>query len=52
LITWLEETVVGWNAAPTPFHWHSKRWERRQRARQRRLGGSAATLPEGHSIAA
>jgi transposase len=52
VITWLEETVAGWNAAPTPFAWHGKRWDRRQRARQRRLGGSAATVPEGHSIAA
>lgn len=44
LITWLEETVAGWNAAPTPFVWHGKRWERRQRARQRRLGGAAAMV--------
>lgn len=43
LITWLDETVAGWNAAPTPFVWHGKRYERRQRARQRRLGGSPAT---------
>jgi len=44
LITWLEETVAGWNRAPTPFVWGGKRRERRERARQRRLGGSAATL--------
>ena len=46
LITWLEETVVGWNAAPTPFTWHGKRSARRQRARARRhqrLAGSGAT---------
>ncbi len=46
LITWLEETVVGWNAAPTPFTWHGKRYARRQRARARRhqrLAGSGAT---------
>ena len=38
LIQWLEETVVGWNAAPTPFVWDGKRRERRRRARQRRPG--------------
>ncbi len=42
LITWLDDTVVGWNANPTPFVWHGKRHERRQRARQRHLGGSPA----------
>ena len=48
LITWLEATVAGWNANPTPFVWHGKRFERRQRARQRRLGGSPASqaLPQ------
>jgi hypothetical protein len=43
IITWLEETVAGWNAAPTPFTWHGKRYARRQRARVRRhqrLAGS------------
>jgi hypothetical protein len=25
LITWLEETVAGWTAAPTPLSWHGKR---------------------------
>ena len=44
LITWLDDSVVGWNAHPTPFVWHGKRYERRQRARQRRLGGSPSTL--------
>jgi len=44
LIAWLDDTVEGWNANPTPFVWHGKRFERRQRARQRRLGGSPATL--------
>ena len=52
LIAWLEEAVAGWNAAPTPFVWDGKRRERRHRARQRRLGGSAATLHEYHLIAA
>lgn len=52
IITWLEETVAGWNAAPTPFVWDGKRRERRVRARQRRLAGSAATLPDHHIIAA
>lgn len=44
LITWLDETVAGWNQAPTPFVWDGKRRERRIRARQRRLGGSCATV--------
>ena len=44
IITWLEDTVAGWNAAPTPFVWDGKRRERRIRAKQRRLGGSAALL--------
>jgi len=48
----LEETVMGWNAAPTPFAWGGKRQDRRVRARQRRLGGSGAALPELHVIAA
>jgi hypothetical protein len=41
---WLRETVVGWNAAPTPFEWGGKRAARRARARARRhaLGGSGA----------
>ncbi len=42
IMVWLEETVAGWNAEPTPFVWDGKRRERRRRARQRRLGGSAA----------
>jgi hypothetical protein len=46
LIQWLEETVAAWNAAPTPFVWDGKRRARRQRARQRRLGGSGAALPD------
>jgi hypothetical protein len=52
IITWLEDTVAGWNAAPTPFVWGGKRYERRQRARQRRLGGSAAFTANRQSIAA
>src|SRR5829696_318054 len=36
LIAWLDDTVAGWNANPTPFTWHGKRYERRQRARRRR----------------
>ena len=52
LITWLEETVAGWNVAPTPFVWGGKRQARRQRARQRRLGGSAAIIVQHQSIAA
>jgi hypothetical protein len=46
IIQWLEETVAAWNAAPTPFVWGGKRRARRQRARQRRLGGSGAALPD------
>src|SRR5581483_3492681 len=41
VMTWLAETVVGWNADPTPFVWGGQRAERRRRARERhRLGGS------------
>ncbi len=49
---WLGDAVAGWNAHPTPFVWDGKRHERRVRARQRRLGGSAARLDQTHSIAA
>ena len=52
LITWLDDTVVGWNAAPTPFVWHGKRHERRRRARQRHLGGSPATQADAQLYAA
>jgi hypothetical protein len=52
LITWLDDTVAGWNAHPTPFVWHGKRYERRQRARLRRLGGSPATQAYPQSNAA
>jgi hypothetical protein len=52
VITCLDDTVAGWNAAPTPFAWGGKRQERRQRARQRRLGGSGAALLDSQSIAA
>ena len=52
IIKWLEDTLEGWNQAPTPFVWGGKRRERRQRARQRRLGGSAAALPDHHLFAA
>lgn len=60
---WLAETVIGWNAEPTPFAWGGKRAARRRRARERhRLGGSggytrrpitpcrhkAAYAPKGH----
>jgi hypothetical protein len=52
IIEWLEETVIAWNQAPTPFVWDGKRRERRRRARARRLGGSAATLADHHLFAA
>ena len=51
LIGWLAATVAGWNAAPTPFVWAGTRHERRVRARQRRLGGSAAALTHHQLIA-
>jgi len=51
IMRWLDETVAGWNGNPTPFVWGGKRRERRERARQRRLGGSAAVLanPQLHA---
>ncbi len=52
IITWLEQTVAGWNADPTPFAWGGKRKERRERARLRRLAGSGAAIMKGYSIAA
>jgi hypothetical protein len=52
IITWLEDTVAAWNEDPTPFTWGGKRKERRNRARQRRLGGSPALLPNHQSHAA
>lgn len=52
IITWLEATVAGWNAAPTPFAWGGKRAERRVRARQRQVGGSGAVLPDHQPYAA
>ena len=52
LITWLDDTVAGWNASPTPFTWHGKRYERRQRARQRRRDRSPAVPTDAQPIAA
>jgi DDE superfamily endonuclease len=52
LITWLEDTVAAWNEDPTPFTWDGKRRKRRQRARQRRLGGSPALLADPQPNAA
>ena len=52
VISWLEDTVAGWNRAPTPFIWRGKRHARRKRQRARRLGGSGAAVPNGYSIAA
>jgi len=52
VMQWLEETVSGWNAAPTPFVWDGRRHERRMRARHRRPGGSAAALPDSYLFAA
>lgn len=50
IIDWLEQTVAGWNRAPTPFVWNGKRRRRRERARLRRLGGSGAAIVKGYSI--
>jgi transposase len=52
LIEWLEATVAGWNEHPTPFIWKGKRYERRQRARRRRLGGSGAAIVHSQPFAA
>jgi hypothetical protein len=52
IITWLEDTVAGWNTSPTPFVWDGKRRQRRLRAQQRRLGGSLATIAHHQLIAA
>jgi hypothetical protein len=52
VIDWLEQTVTGWNQAPTPFVWNGNRRQRRARARLRRLGGSGAAVMKGYSIAA
>ena len=50
IIDWLEQTVAGWNQEPTPFVWGGKRKARRDRARQRRLAGSGATVVSGTSF--
>ncbi|HEU5383724.1 MAG TPA: hypothetical protein VFV38_50635 [Ktedonobacteraceae bacterium] len=42
VIDWLEQTVTGWNAHPTPFVWKGKRYQRRKRAHLRRLAASGA----------
>lgn len=43
IMDWLSATVRGWNADPTPFSWGGKRWQRRQRFRERHaLGASQA----------
>jgi hypothetical protein len=52
VIGWRDDTVVGGNQHPTPFVWAGTRQARRQRARQRRLGGSAAALPDRQLLAA
>jgi hypothetical protein len=44
IMAWLEQAVAGWNENPTPFVWHGKRYERRQRARLKRLAGSGAAV--------
>ena len=52
IIAWLAETVAGWNEEPTPFVWDGKRRDRRRRAQQRHLGGSAALKPHWATAAA
>ena len=44
VIEWLEQTVAGWNQAPTSFVWNGKRRRRRERVRLRRLAGSGAAI--------
>jgi hypothetical protein len=51
IIDWLEQTGAGWNQKPTPCVWNGTRRRRRERARLRRVGGSAAALASGTSIA-
>lgn len=46
------EIMAGWNEDPTPFVWDGKRRERRRRARQRHLGGSAAVADHPQLFAA
>jgi len=52
IIAWLEDTVAGWNAAPTAFAWGGQRQQRRWRARRRRLGGSGAVSADPQILAA
>jgi hypothetical protein len=52
VIPWLEDTLAGGNAEPTPFVWAGKRRERRQRARQRRRGEAAAAVDQSQLFAA
>jgi hypothetical protein len=52
LIAWLDDTVAGWNTTPTPFVWHGKRYERRLRAHQRRLGGPTPAQADAQLSAA
>jgi hypothetical protein len=51
IISWLEQTVAGWNRAPTPFVWNGQRRRRRERARLRRLAASGAAVANGYVIA-
>jgi hypothetical protein len=51
VIDWLEQTVAGWNQAPTAFVWNGKRRRRRERARLRRLAGSGAAIRVCNPIA-
>ncbi len=51
VIDWLEQTVAGWNRAPTPFVWNGKRRRRRERARLRKLAGSGAAIHVCNPIA-
>jgi hypothetical protein len=51
IMTWLDDTVAHWNAAPTPFVWDGKRRERRQRAKQRHLTGAPTRLDDDQLFA-
>jgi len=50
ILSWLEQTVSGWNKQPTPFVWNGKRRRRCERARVRRLAGSGAAMVKGYII--
>jgi hypothetical protein len=55
MIAWLEVTVAGWNAEPTPFLWDDQRRERRQRSRRWSVittSASSATMKNATEVRA